>query len=238
MLNKLKQATVFSVGTIISCASYAELNANLGATTEYMREGISHTGGKPTLQAGLTWQHNSGFYLGGWASGIDHRNADDLKLEGDYFAGVYLPVNKDIAFDLSATRFEFYGDSNAYLQDYTAVSASLLVKDRWSLSWQGSNDYLGTDHSWQSISTSYVFPVKDFNLEFYLGNHHWLNKDVTERAAYSQTGKSHYWHFRIAAERTWNKWDYRLSVERTNLGKDYDAGTSFQFGIHRYFKFL
>lgn len=238
MLNKFKQATVFSLGTLISCASFAEINANLGVTSEYVREGISHTRGKPTLQTGVTWLHNSGFYAGGWASGIDHRKDDDLKLEADYFAGFYIPLNKDIAFDLSVTRFSFYGDSEAELQDYNALSASLLVNDRWSLSWQGSDDYMGTDHSWQSISTSYVFPVKDFNLEFYLGNYHWLNTDATEDAAYSSTGKSHYWHFRVAAERTWNNWDYRLSVERTNLGKSYDAGTTFQLGIHRYFKFL
>lgn len=238
MLNKLKQAAVFSCTALISVASFAEINANLGATTEYMREGISQTGGKPTLQAGLTWQHNSGFYLGGWASGIDHRKKDDLKLEADYFGGFYLPLNKDIAFDLSATRYSFYGDNNARYQDYDAVSASLLISDSWSLSWEGTNDYLGTDHSWQSISTSFVYPVKDFNLEFYLGNYHWLSKDVLEGATYSPSGKSHYWHFRIAAERTWNNWDYRLSVERTNLGRSYDAGTTFQFGIHRYFKLL
>src|SRR5690554_6979649 len=88
MLNKFKQAAVFSLGTLISTTAFAEINANLGATTEYVREGISQTRGKPTLQAGLTWQHNSGFYLGGWASGMDHRNDDDLNLEADYFAGV------------------------------------------------------------------------------------------------------------------------------------------------------
>ncbi len=153
MLNKLKQAAVFSVATLISSVSSAEINANIGATSEYMREGISQTRGKPTLQTGINWQHNSGFYAGGWASGIDHRNDNDLNLEADYFAGFYIPVNKDIAFDLSVTRFSFYGDSDALYQDYNALSASLLVNDRWSLSWQGSNDYLGTDHSWQSISS-------------------------------------------------------------------------------------
>lgn len=240
MLNKFKQAAVFSLGTLISTTALAEINANLGATTEYVREGISQTRGKPTLQAGLTWQHNSGFYLGGWASGMDHRNDDDLNLEADYFAGVYLPINKDIALDLSATRYTFNGDDDKSVryQDYDALSASLLVNDRWSIRWEGSQDYLGTDHSWQSISTSYVFPIRDFNLEFYLGNYHWLNKDVEEGAIYTAGGKSHYWHFRIAAERTWKKWDYRLTIERTNLGKSYDAGTIFQFGVHRYFKLL
>lgn len=236
MLNKFKQASLFTLGALMSFSSYAEINANIGITTEYMREGISQTRGKPTLQAGTTWQHNSGFYMGGWASGIDHRNDDDLKLEADFFAGVYLPLNKDIAFDFSATRFGFYGDSDAFYQDYNALSASMLIKDRWSIGWQGSNGYLGTDHSWQSINTSFVIPVKDFNLEFYLGNYHWLSKDIDDNATYSPSGKSHYWHFRIAAERTWNDWDYRLSVERTNLGGSYDAGTVFQFGIHRYFK--
>lgn len=238
MLNKLKLATVFSLGTLVSGVSFAEINANIGVTSEYVREGISHTRGKPTLQAGLSWLHNSGFYAGAWASGIDHRKNDDLLLEADYFAGFYWPLNKDIAFDLSATHYSFVGDSKADLQDYSALSATLLVNDRWSLRWEGSDDYLGTDHSWQSISSSYVFPFKDFNLEVNLGNYHWLSKDVDEGAAYSSSGKSHYWHLRIAAERTWKKWDYRLSVERTNLGDSYDAGTLFKFGVHRYFDFL
>lgn len=236
MLNTFKQVSFFTLTALLSFSSYAEINANIGATTEYMREGISLTRGKPTVQAGASWLHNSGFYVGGWASGIDNRDADDLTLEADFFTGVYLPLNKDIAFDFSATHFGFHGDDNAFYQDYNALSASLLVKDRWSFSWQGSNDYLGKDHSWQSISTSLVLPVKDFNLEFYLGNYHWLSKDVAEGATYSPSGKSHYWHFRIAAERTWKDWDYRLSVERTNLGGTFDAGTVFQFGLHRYFK--
>lgn len=218
----------------LSPSALAELNFDLGVTSEYLREGISATEGNVAVQTGLTWQHNSGFYLGGWASNLDRKD-DHLKAEADLFVGYYWPLSKNVALDFAATRFNFIGDNDAWYQDYNELSASLLLHNRFAFNWRASNDYLGKDHSWQALSLSWVQPYDDFNFEFYVGNYHWLSKDINEGAAYSDDGKSHYWHFRLGVERTWNNWDYRLTFERAMLFKGFDAGSSFQFSLNRRF---
>lgn len=213
----------------------AEVSLDLGISNKYLREGISQTGNSFTYNAGLNWMHNSGFYSGVWGSRID-RDEDELKFESDIYAGFYQPINESIALDTTLTRYQFHGDSQSFYQDYNELGVSLLLKDRFKLGWRGSNDYLDTDHSWRTLDMSYVFPIKDFNVEVYLANYRWLSKDNDIGAHYDS--KSHYWHFRIGVERTWNNWDYRLAFERSIVGGRYDGGSNFIFGINRHFKLM
>lgn len=220
--------------TLISLTSWAELNVNLGATSHYVREGIGQTRGNPTLQTGLTFKHSSGFYAGLWASGMDHRT-DDLFLEADGFAGLYLPLTEHFALDFSATDYRFFGDDDAVMQDYQELGLSVLLYDNVKLGYRYAEDYQGKGSDWQALSTSYTMHTQGFDLEFYAANYRWLDADGRVGASYSAGDRQDYWHFRIGAERTWKKWDYRLSVERTNLNSSYDAGTLFQFSLQRHF---
>ncbi len=210
-----------------SLPAVAGINANLGLTSEYIREGISQTDGTPTWQTGLTWEHNSGFYLGGWASGLDRRY-DKASAEADIFAGFYQPLSDYTALSLTATHFTFYGD-NSDEQNYTELGAWLLVDDSWVFGWRQSEEYLGTNSDRRALEASYTLQTGTFGIEFY-GAHY---RNLGDKA---DMGYSDYLHFRIGLERTWNQWDYRLTVERTNLSSSrFDAGTLFQLGIHRYF---
>src|SRR5690554_5610175 len=213
--------------------AHAEVTLDLGLNSQYLREGITQTGNSFSYNLGLNWLHSSGFYAGAWASRLD-RTEDDLKLESDYFAGFYKPLNENVAINTSLTHYQFHGDNDSFYQDYSELGVSLLLKDRCKLGWRGTHDYLGTERSWQAIDLSYVFPIKDFNVEVYLANYRWLNKDRELGAHYDS--KSHYWHFRVAAERTWKNWDYKFSFERAIVGGRFDGGTRFVFGINRHFK--
>lgn len=209
-----------------SLPAAAGLNANLGLTSEFIREGISQTDGAPTWQTGLTWEHNSGFYLGGWASGLD-RKYDKARAEADVFAGFYQPLSDNTALSLTATHFTFHGD-NSDEQDYSELGARLLVDDSWVFGWRQSDDYLGSDSARRAIEASYTLHTGSFAIEFYGAHYH--NLDETANLGYND-----YLHLRIGLERTWNQWDYRLTLERTNLDDNFDAGTLIQLGVHRYF---
>lgn len=211
----------------------AEISLDIGVSSKYLREGVSQTGSSFAYNGGLNWLHSSGLYAGAWASRM-RRDADDLKLESDLFLGFYQPLNESVALDTTYTRYQFHGDDDSFYQDYDELGVSLLLKDRIKFGARATNDYLGTNRSWRAFDMSYVLPVKDFNLEFYLANYQWLNKDSAMGADYDN--KSHYWHFRIGAERSWNNWDYKLSFERGIVGGRYDGGSQFVFGINRHFQ--
>lgn len=228
--------SLFSFATLTHQA-YAEVTVNLGLASNYTREGISQTRGKLSASAGLTWLHNSGFYLGAWAANLDRRN-DHAYLEGAGFVGYYLPFNENIALDLTATRYAFFGDKKAWYQDYNELGASLLLNDSWKFGYRVSENYLDKDHSWHALDGSYTLHTDSFDFEFFVARYLWQDADGLDGASYNYDklgDRSNYWHFRIGAERTWNKWDYRLTVERTNLSHRFDGGTIIQFGMQRYF---
>ena len=46
------------------------LTGNVGIFSQYIFRGLTQTGRKPALQGGFDFAHESGFYLGTWASNI------------------------------------------------------------------------------------------------------------------------------------------------------------------------
>lgn len=234
-IGRFSLVAIFS-GALFSSPTFAEVDLTIGLASKYLREGASFTGGSMAVNAGLDWKHSSGFYLGSWASRLD-TDDDNLNLETDLYTGFYQPISDKLAVDVSFTRYMFHGDNQSFFQDYNEIGASLLYNDRFKLGWRGTNDHFGTDRSWNAIDMALVVPVNDFNVEFYVANYHWLNKDAERSAIYS-SGKSHYWHFRVGVERSWKNWDYSVAFERGIVGGIYDGGTNFVFGVTRHFKLL
>ncbi|MDK2776448.1 MAG: TorF family putative porin [Pseudomonadota bacterium] len=227
--------------TLISAPqAMAELNANLGIVTEYVRDGISESSGNPALQAGLTYEHNSGFYLGAWSSTIDRRSTTDRQdesadLENDAFAGVYLPVFNWLAADLSLTRYTWSGDPEVNHQAYTEGGLRLLIDDSLTLGWRQTDDFIGTGFAKRSLEASYTWQLSEFSLEFYLAQHRWLEVDDNDFNYNEDTERDSYFHFRVGLDRSYGPWDFRFTLSRTNLTSEYDAGTIIQAGVHRYF---
>ena len=53
-----------------AASSSITASANVALTTDYRFRGISQSGGDPALQGGFDVAHDSGFYVGTWASSI------------------------------------------------------------------------------------------------------------------------------------------------------------------------
>jgi uncharacterized protein (TIGR02001 family) len=47
------------------------VSANIGAVSNYIWRGVTQTGDQAAIQGGLDYGHESGFYLGTWASNVD-----------------------------------------------------------------------------------------------------------------------------------------------------------------------
>ena len=217
---------------LASPVSLAGGQANIGLVSEYMRDGISYTAGEYAVQAGADYTHSSGLYGGVAVSEIKHQY-ETGSMERDLFGGWYLPATDDLALDVALTRYTFQGDRYGNAKNYTEASVRALYADSLTLGWRHTNNFLGSSFPKRTLELAYTLPLNTFGVEFYTAQHRYLGLD--EDYNFGSRYRDTYWHFRVAGERTYNGYDYRLSLERTNLTSEYDAGTIIQFGIHRYF---
>ena len=72
------------VGTAGFSTAQAELEFNVGVFTDYILWGTSASDNNAVVQGGIDWGHESGFYLGTWASTLDGNGAGQ---ELDLYAG-------------------------------------------------------------------------------------------------------------------------------------------------------
>lgn len=214
--------------------SYADISADIGLTSEFVRDGISQTGGNITWQAGMTATHTSGIYGGVWGSGIDHRNKDDLHSEVDAYGGINFPLYRQWSSDVSLTRFTFHGDADRSGDAYNETAMRLLWRNNFMAGYRVGSDYFGSEFNLHTLETAYTFQTTAFSIELYGANHRLDGTDENTNFGGSVRAND-YWHYRVGVARTYNHWDYRLTIERTNLGSKFDGGTSFQFSLHRYF---
>ena len=67
---KIAVATVLSAGLLTAGSASAEVSGSVAVVSDYLFRGVTQTSEKPALQGGITWTHDSGFYVGGWGSSI------------------------------------------------------------------------------------------------------------------------------------------------------------------------
>jgi hypothetical protein len=66
----LAAASLMSMSAAFAADPWA-VSANIGAVSNYIWRGASQTGDGPAIQGGIDVGHESGFYVGTWASNID-----------------------------------------------------------------------------------------------------------------------------------------------------------------------
>lgn len=223
-----------TIALLLTPISFADVTADLGVTSEFVRDGISQTGGNAAWQAGLTATHNSGFYGGLWGSNVDHGNEDSIYAEWDLYTGVNVPIWRAWSADVSVTRFTFHGDRERKADAYNETSLRLLWDNHLTIGYRAGDDYLGSNFTLHTLEAAYTFQTGSFSVEIYGANHRLDGSN--DKTNFGSNSANDYWHFRAGVARSWNNWDYRLSADRTNLGSKFDAGTILQFSAHRYFR--
>jgi uncharacterized protein (TIGR02001 family) len=81
-LNKLALACGVAMLGLSSLAA-ADVSMNIGATSNYVWRGVTQTGDASAISGGVDWSHDSGVYLGAWASNVDF-STHELDLYGGY----------------------------------------------------------------------------------------------------------------------------------------------------------
>lgn len=83
---------------------------NVGIVSDYRFRGISQTRLKPALQGGVDFAHDSGLYLGLWASTIKILRdipGGDGPVELDIYGGYKGKINDNFAYDVGVLRYQY-----------------------------------------------------------------------------------------------------------------------------------
>ena len=108
------------VGTAYSgYAAADDISANVALATEYRFRGISQTDRDPAIQGGFDYGHESGLYIGTWASNVSFT---DGGTEIDVYAGWSGDVAENLSLDLGVLYYGYPEDNDAdYVEIYGSV---------------------------------------------------------------------------------------------------------------------
>jgi uncharacterized protein (TIGR02001 family) len=138
-----------------------EISYNVGLFSQYIWRGLSQTDNKPALQGGVDFTHDSGFYLGAWASNVswprdkwgESAAAGDTyyesggSLEIDLYGGYKTEIAKSgVTLDVGALTYYYPGrkTSSAWAKINTTELYAAL-----SYGWlQGKYSQVVSDDAW------------------------------------------------------------------------------------------
>ena len=159
-------------------------SANVGFFNQYSYRGIDQSGEEAAVQGGFDWAHDSGFYIGTWASNVDF-NDNDSVTEFDFDGGYAKEIQNGINLDLSMIGYTYpgaYASSNYDYYEYsfglgksigpvsfsTAINYSpeFFAKSGDATYWQGGLDYEFQEikisghvgKQWVDLETTYGAP--------------------------------------------------------------------------------
>jgi len=92
-------------------------SASVALTTDYIWRGVSQTNNEPAIQGSFDLSHDSGFYVGAWASSYEFENQSSMELdlylgfsrETDF--GGILPIA--VTYDIGWLRYEYTSAADA-----------------------------------------------------------------------------------------------------------------------------
>ena len=159
---KLIRGGVLVVGLLgVATATQAGVTSTWTAVSDYDFRGITQSGKDPALQASLDYAHDSGFYVGAWASNIDFgvpndSPLEDPKIELDVYAGFTKTLDTGLSYDFGGVYYTYPEESDFnYFEAYAGVGYT----DKSGLSIKGKLFYspdLGGKTSPGSQSGEYI----------------------------------------------------------------------------------
>ena len=121
-MKKLISLIIMSV--TMTASAYAEehaFSANVTITTDYHFRGISQSDEDPAIQGGMDYAHESGFYVGTWASSISFAN----NTEFDFYGGFAGEFENGVGWDIGGLYYMYPGSNTVLEEDFFEIYGSL-----------------------------------------------------------------------------------------------------------------
>lgn len=164
-------ALVSSFATVSTVAhaqelTNAEITGNVLIGTDYRFRGITQTDEAFTLQGGLDYVHESGFYMGVWGSNVAFAGS----LELDPYVGYSGSLNSEVDYDIGVLYYGYPNDPSDPEGDFWEFYGSLA--------WQGvsfgvaySPDYFAETGKYWYVNGAYDMELPgEFGLGFSLAS--------------------------------------------------------------------
>lgn len=92
-----------------------EFSANIAIATDYMYRGGSQTDEQPAISGGFDYGHESGVYVGVWASNVDFQDIGlpSSNIELDYYGGVAGELANGISWDVGGLYYHYAGTKDS-----------------------------------------------------------------------------------------------------------------------------
>jgi uncharacterized protein (TIGR02001 family) len=127
------------------------LTANVNLVSDYYFRGLTQTWHNPAIQGGFDFAHNSGFYLGTWASNVSSKQYAEGTLEWDFYGGYNHKFGEDLSVGGGAIYY-YYPDARLAGENYD--TAKLFVNAGWKWLF-GRIYYAVTDYFGANATTGY-----------------------------------------------------------------------------------
>lgn len=141
--------------------------ANAGVSTtwtlasDYDYRGITQTDEDPALQASIDYAHDSGWYIGAWASNVDFPGSDG-SIEVDLYTGFTGETEAGLGWDAGLVWYTYpdskESETESKILDYPEIYAGLSFGAFEGKVWY-SNDFGGTDESSIYLDANATFPL-------------------------------------------------------------------------------
>lgn len=225
---KLLFTSVFVAGTL-SAAMPAqaeetgflggELSANISMLNDYRFRGVSLNDEDFALQGGIDWGHDSGFYVGTWASSISDFNGSTV--ETDFYAG-YAGEVDGISYDVGGLLYHYPGGTGTdYFEVYGSVGMDLgFLSATLGSNYAFSSDNLANEDNFYIYTKGdIVIPDTLLTLNLHLGY---------EDGAFADKK----WDWIVGASYNFQGLDLGVSYIDTNVaGETSDATVVFSVGV-------
>ncbi len=119
----VKAVAVLFSGLTLSGGSQADFSANVGLTNNYLWRGVTQTGDDPAISGGLDYEHDSGLFIGTWASNVDFGDASGGDAyEWDIYAG-YAGTISVLDYTVALTHYYYPDIDDAHFTELSAEVA-------------------------------------------------------------------------------------------------------------------
>jgi uncharacterized protein (TIGR02001 family) len=135
---------------VAAAAANAQVSSTVTLTSDYDFRGFSQSATDPAIQASVDYAHESGWYVGGWASNVDFGDAD-VDYEVDLYTGFSGGAEDGLGWDVGVIYYTYPDESDFnYLEAYGSISYDWFKGKVWY-----SNDF-GGDTTAGDTSALYI----------------------------------------------------------------------------------
>jgi len=118
----MKKTLIATAMLATTAAAQAEISGNVSMASDYVFRGASQTDNQMALQGGFDYAHDSGLYVGTWASNVDsdffNGAGHDPQLEVDLYAGYSSEFGEGFGYDVGYLRYQYPGFDDANTNEY------------------------------------------------------------------------------------------------------------------------